>query len=87
MDSEGNLYFTDPRYGNREGVEMYDANGKFIEGVYRISVDGNVSRVLGQEIDAAQRNCHLAGQSIPLRRGERQRRRGQLTQALEVRSG
>jgi gluconolactonase len=51
MDSKGNLFFTDPRYGNRDTVEMFDENGKSIEGVYRIAVDGTVSRVLGQEIE------------------------------------
>lgn len=50
MDSRGNLYFTDPRYGSREGVEMLDERGAAIEGVYRISTDGIVTRVLGQEI-------------------------------------
>ena len=51
MDSTGNLFFTDPRYGNRDTVEMFDENGKSIEGVYRIAVDGEVTRVLGQEIE------------------------------------
>ncbi len=50
MDSNGNLYFTDPRYGNRDTVEMFDADGKSIEGVYRIAADGKVTRVLTQEV-------------------------------------
>ena len=50
IDSQGNLFFTDPRYGDRSGLEQFDGEGRAIEGVYRISVDGSVSRVLGQEI-------------------------------------
>ena len=50
IDSKGNLFFTDPRYGDRSGLEQFDAEGRAIEGVYRIGIDGKVSRVLGQEI-------------------------------------
>ncbi len=50
IDSAGNLYFTDPRYGDRTGVEMIDQGGKSIEGVYRIATDGRITRVLAQEI-------------------------------------
>ena len=50
IDARGNLFFTDPRYGDRSGLEQFDAKGDAIEGVYRISVDGKVTRVLGQEI-------------------------------------
>ena len=50
VDSRGNLFFTDPRYGDRTGIEQFDSAGDSIEGVYRISVDGGVTRVLGQEI-------------------------------------
>ncbi len=49
-DSQGYLYFTDPRYGDRRDVEMFDDQGKSIEGVYRIDPDGNVKRILAQEI-------------------------------------
>lgn len=51
IDSKGNLFFTDPRYGSHDNVEMRDQDGKTIEGVYRISTSGKVSRVLGQEIE------------------------------------
>ncbi|MDA9856775.1 SMP-30/gluconolactonase/LRE family protein [Rubripirellula sp.] len=50
VDSRGNLYFTDPRYGNRDTVEMLDESGKSIEGVYRIGPDGRVTRLLKHEI-------------------------------------
>ena len=40
VDSKGRIYFTDPRYGKRDGMEM-------IEGVYRIDAPGQVTRVLG----------------------------------------
>ena len=50
VDSRGNLYFTDPRYGDRTSIEQFDETGKSIEGVYRIAPDGTVSRQLAQEI-------------------------------------
>ena len=43
MDSKGRIYFTDPRYGDRSDMEIFDADGKGIEGVYRIDPDGSVS--------------------------------------------
>ena len=51
IDSKGNLFFTDPRYGDRSDLEQFDRDGKSIEGVYRISPSGQVTRVLGQEIE------------------------------------
>ncbi|MBI1918097.1 MAG: SMP-30/gluconolactonase/LRE family protein [Planctomycetes bacterium] len=42
VDGQGRIWFTDPRYGDRAGMEMD------IEGVYRIDPDGRVARVLGQ---------------------------------------
>jgi gluconolactonase len=42
MDSKGRIYFTDPRYGPRDNMEIRDASGKFIEGVYRIDAPGEV---------------------------------------------
>jgi gluconolactonase len=44
IDSKGRIYFSDPRYGSREGMEM-------IEGVYRIDAPGKVSRVIGGEVE------------------------------------
>lgn len=47
MDSKGRIYFSDPRYGKRETMEMSE------EGVYRIDAPGKVTRVLGKEVDRA----------------------------------
>ncbi len=43
-DSQGRIYFTDPRYGDRSDMEME------IEGVYRIDPDGHVTRILQQPL-------------------------------------
>jgi gluconolactonase len=51
IDSRGRIYFSDPRYGSREGMEIRDEQGRTIEGVYRIDPDGKVSRVLGRELE------------------------------------
>jgi gluconolactonase len=51
IDSKGRIYFSDPRYGNREGMEIRDEQGRTIEGVYRIDPDGSVTRILGRELD------------------------------------
>lgn len=42
LDGRGRIYFTDPRYGDRSDMEMT------IEGVYRIDLDGRVTRILQQ---------------------------------------
>ena len=42
VDGQGHIWFTDPRYGDRESMEMDS------EGVYRIDPNGRVARVLGQ---------------------------------------
>lgn len=42
VDGQGRVYFTDPRYGDRSDMEME------IEGVYRIDLDGQVTRILAQ---------------------------------------
>lgn len=51
VDSKGRIYFSDPRYGDRSGMEIRDDQGRTIEGVYRIDVDGKVTRILGRELD------------------------------------
>jgi gluconolactonase len=51
LDSRGRIYFSDPRYGDRRGMEMLDADGRKVEGVYRIDPDGRVSRVITHEAD------------------------------------
>lgn len=42
VDGQGRVYFTDPRYGDRSTMEME------IEGVYRIDLDGSVTRIIQQ---------------------------------------
>jgi gluconolactonase len=53
LDSQGRIYFSDPRYGSREGMEIRDEKGRTVEGVYRIDPDGTVTRVLGREVERA----------------------------------
>ena len=53
IDSKGRIYFSDPRYGPRDTMEMRDADGKPVEGVYRIDAPGNVERVIGREVERA----------------------------------
>lgn len=50
LDSRGRIYFTDPRYGDREGLEIFDEKGNPILGVYRIDTDGKVERILSFEV-------------------------------------
>jgi gluconolactonase len=50
-DSQGRIYFSDPRYGGRAGMEILDEEGRTVEGVYRIDPDGTVTRVLGRELE------------------------------------
>ncbi len=38
---DGGIYFTDPRYGDRSGMEQ------LVEGVYHIAPDGMITRVIG----------------------------------------
>lgn len=47
LDSKGRIYFSDPCYGDRSKMEMTDAKGNKVEGVYRIDPDGKVERILG----------------------------------------
>src|SRR6266545_656141 len=51
VDSKGRIYFSDPQYGSRKGMEMLDEQGRTVEGVYRIDPDGKVTRVIGRELD------------------------------------
>jgi gluconolactonase len=53
IDRKGRIYFSDPRYGPRDDLEQKDADGKPIEGVYRIDLDGKVHRVIGPEVERA----------------------------------
>lgn len=49
LDSQGRVYFTDPRYGDDQDVEQRDESDRIIEGVYRIDADGSVHRILTHE--------------------------------------
>src|SRR5260370_8487878 len=49
VDSKGRIYFSDPRYGSREGMEIRDEKGQTIEGAYRIDPHGKVPRVTARE--------------------------------------
>jgi gluconolactonase len=51
LDSRGRIYFSDPCYGDRSRMELVDAGGKKVEGVYRIDPDGRVSRVITHETE------------------------------------
>lgn len=51
VDGAGRIYFSDPRYGDRSSMEMKDADGNLVEGVYCIQPDGNVTRVITHEVD------------------------------------
>lgn len=53
VDGKGRIYFSDPRYGSKEGMEQQDASGATVEGVYRIDPDGTVARVIGREAERA----------------------------------
>jgi gluconolactonase len=53
IDSKGRIYFSDPRYGNRDNMEMRDSAGKLVEGVYRIDAPGKVTRIIGREVERA----------------------------------
>ena len=53
IDSHGRIYFSDPQYGDRKGMEIRDEKGRTVEGVYRIDPDGKVTRVIGREVERA----------------------------------
>ena len=51
IDSKRRMYFSDPRYGPRDDLELFDADGEPIEGVYRIDPDNRVTRIITHEVD------------------------------------
>ena len=51
IDSHDRIYFSDPQYGGRAGMEIVDAAGRKIEGVYRIDPNGKVARIITHEVD------------------------------------
>lgn len=50
LDSKGRIYFSDPRYGDRGDLELFDGEGRDIEGVYRIDGPGKVTRIITHEV-------------------------------------
>jgi sugar lactone lactonase YvrE/dienelactone hydrolase len=53
IDSKNRIYFSDPRYGTREDMQQVDEKGRTVEGVYRIDLDGKVTRIIGREVERA----------------------------------
>lgn len=51
LDSKGRIYFTDPRYGRMDNLEIKDDAGQPIEGVYRVDAPGKVTRILTHEVE------------------------------------
>ncbi len=51
LDARGRIYFSDPRYGDTSDAEQLDAEGRLVEGVYRIDEDGKVTRIIAHEVD------------------------------------
>lgn len=47
LDSRGRIYFSDACYGGPQNLRQRTADGRPIEGVYRIDAPGKVQRVLG----------------------------------------
>lgn len=53
IDSKGRIYFSDPRYGPRDDMQIRNEKGETVEGVYRIDTDGTRSPVIGREVERA----------------------------------
>ena len=51
MNSKGRIYFTDPRYGRMDNMEIRDESGQLVEGVYRIDAPGKITRILTHEVE------------------------------------
>jgi N-acyl-D-amino-acid deacylase len=51
IDSRGRIYFSDPCYGDRSRIRQFDADGRAIEGVYRIDPDGAATRIITHQVD------------------------------------
>jgi gluconolactonase len=51
IDSKGRIYFTDPRYGRMDTMEIKDESGQLVEGVYRIDAPGKITRILTHEVE------------------------------------
>ena len=57
MDSQGRVYFTDPRYRDRSDMQILDSTGEPVEGVYRIDGPGKVSQFITHEVDRPNGIC------------------------------
>jgi gluconolactonase len=53
IDGQDRIYFSDPRYGRRDDMQIRDEKGRTVEGVYRIDPDDKVTRVIGREVERA----------------------------------
>ncbi|MFO0937354.1 MAG: SMP-30/gluconolactonase/LRE family protein [Gemmataceae bacterium] len=53
VDAKGRVYFSDPRYGPRDDMQIRDQALQTIEGVYRIDPDGKVTMVIGRQVERA----------------------------------
>jgi gluconolactonase len=51
VDSKGRIFFSDPCYGDRSGMQIRNEKGQTIEGIYRIDPEGKVTRITGRELD------------------------------------
>ena len=63
FDRKGGFYFTDPRYGNRDDMDMK------IEGVYYVDAKKNVTRVIDNLVRPAYCLSRVSGQ-LCIRRPE-----------------
>ena len=89
MDSKGRIYFTDPRYGPRESMELG------FEGVYRIDAVGQVTRILCQGaerpngilITPDDRSLYIADNNNNTKGGSRKLLRYRLDEKGDVQPG
>jgi gluconolactonase len=95
VDTQGRIYFSDPQYGPRDQMEMRDGEGRLVEGVYRIDLDGQVSRIISHEVDrpnglaisADDRYLFVADNNNNTLRGARKLWRFELTPAGDIAPG
>ena len=57
IDSQGRVYFTDPRYRDRSDMQIRDSSGEPVEGVYRIDGPGRVRQIIAHEVDRPNGIC------------------------------
>ena len=86
IDSKGRIYFSDPRYGDRDDMEITRRRRATpIEGVYRIDPDGKVTPRHRPRGRAGQRRAGVGRRQVPVRRGQQQRHGRRRPQAVAVR--